>query len=277
MKDRAAPDVFASALGVLRAKHAHPPEIALVLGSGLGSFADTLTDKLSTPYTELSGMAASTIAGHAGKLVLGAVGKRRVVAMQGRVHLYEGQSASGVVFGVRLMLLLGARVLIVSNAAGGIAPGFAPGDLMLITDHLNLTGHNPLTGPNHDALGPRFPDMSEVYDRGLRERALACAAKTGVTLQQGVYAGMLGPSYETPAEIAMLRTLGAHAVGMSTVLETIAARHMGARCLGISCITNLAAGLSAQTLTHEDVANTARSAEARLARLLTALIEEVAL
>ncbi len=263
------------ALETLRAKTQKAPEIALVLGSGLGAFADTFVDAQSIPYTQIPGMPGSTVPGHAGRLVFGRIGARRVVAMQGRVHLYEGHDASAAVFGVRLMRLLGAHTFVVSNAAGGIRAGMRAGDLMLIDDHLNLTGHNCLRGPNDPLLGPRFPDMSEVYARELREHAQGCAQRLGVTLTHGVYAGMLGPSYETPAEIRMLRTLGADAVGMSTVLETIAARHMQARCLGISCITNLAAGMSQSALSHDEVQDVARAVADELSRLLHAVITEL--
>lgn len=275
MKDHEHVESFAAALSVLSAEQPEAPEVALVLGSGLGKFADTFAEQKTTPYTDIPGMSASTVVGHAGRMVHGRVGGRRVIAMQGRVHLYEGHSPAAVVLGVRLMLKLGAGTLIVSNAAGGIAPQLAPGALMLIEDQLNLTGRSPLIGPNDATLGPRFPDMSEIYDAKLREHALRSAQRSGVPLARGVYAGLLGPSYETPAEIRMLRALGADAVGMSTVLETIAARHMGARCLGISCITNLAAGLSKDTLSHAEVETTARGAETAFARLLTDVIEEL--
>jgi purine-nucleoside phosphorylase len=208
-------------------------------------------------------------------MVQGRLGGRRVIAMQGRVHLYEGHSPQAVVFGVRTMLRMGARVLIVSNAAGGIGAHLSPGALMLIEDQLNLTGQSPLLGPNDEHLGPRFPDMSQIYDAALRSHATRCAERLGIPLTSGVYAGLLGPSYETPAEIRMLRTLGADAVGMSTVLETIAARHMGARCVGISCITNFAAGLSAQKLDHREVEATARSVEGDFVRLITTFVEEL--
>jgi purine-nucleoside phosphorylase len=259
----------------LRARIGPPPEIALVLGSGLGALADTLGDRLCIPYTEIPHMPQSAVAGHAGNLVLGELRGRRVVVMQGRVHLYEGYDAQQVVFGVRSMLRLGAKRLIVSNAAGGIRADLRPGDLMLIEDHLNLTGHNCLVGANDATLGPRFPDMSAAYDPAFIERATSIAAGLGQTLARGVYAGLLGPNYETPAEIRMLRTLGADAVGMSTVNEVIAAHHMGARVLGISCITNLAAGLSAHKLSHAEVESTARASRERFGALIEALVEEL--
>jgi purine-nucleoside phosphorylase len=252
-----------------------PPEVALVLGSGLGTAAETFTERVAIEYGDLPDMPTSAVPGHAGRFNIGRFGGRRVIAMQGRVHLYEGYTAEQVVFGARLMLLLGARTLIVTTAAGGIRPDLTPGTLMLIEDHLNLTGHNCLSGPNDEALGTRFPDMSAAYDHALLEHATRLAVHLSLSVARGVYAGMLGPSYETPAEIRMLRTLGADAVGMSTVLETIAARHMGARVLGISCITNQAAGLSGDPLSHEDVERTALRTREGFTRLLEAVVSEV--
>jgi purine-nucleoside phosphorylase len=267
--------LLAESLPVLRSKTANTPEVALVLGSGFGALADTLVDPVCVPYTAIPHMPTSAVAGHAGNFVFGTLVGRRVVVMQGRVHLYEGHSAEQVVFGTRLMLQLGAQTLLVSNAAGGIRSDLRPSDLMLIEDHLNLTGHNPLRGPDDPALGPRFPDMSAAYDPALLALAKQAGERLGIKLPQGVYAGLLGPNYETPAEIRMLRTLQADAVGMSTVLEVLAARHMGARVLGISCITNLAAGLSAQELSHADVQTTARASQVGFKRLLEALLPEL--
>jgi purine-nucleoside phosphorylase len=262
-------------LAALRARVAHPPEVALVLGSGLGAVADTLADRLCIPYTEIPHMPTSAVEGHAGNFVFGELSGRRVVIMQGRVHLYEGYTAEQVVFGVRLMLMLGASTLIISNAAGGIRRDLRPGDLMLIEDHLNMTGHNCLRGPDDPALGPRFPDMSAAYDPALRLCAANAAIRLDMVVRRGVYAGLLGPNYETPAEIRMLRILGADAVGMSTVLEVIAANHMGARVLGISCITNVAAGLSSHTLSHAEVETTAHASRAGFTRLLEAVLLEL--
>lgn len=263
------------ALASLQNKLSRPPEIALVLGSGLGALADTLVDRVCIPYTEIPRMPTSAVIGHAGNFVLGELSGKRVVMMQGRVHLYEGYSAEQVVFGVRLMLMLGARTLIVTNAAGGINAQLHPGSLMLIKDHLNLTGHNCLRGPHDPALGPRFPDMSAAYDPALRDCAAAVAQRLGLNLSRGVYAGLLGPNYETPAEIRMLRSLGADAVGMSTVLEVIAAHHMGARVLGISCITNAAAGLSNTKLSHAEVELTANKSRANFTRLIEGVLQEL--
>lgn len=218
-------------------------------------------------------MAQSGVAGHRGRFVIGTLGGVAVCAMQGRVHLYEGHSPSEVVRGVRAMIAFGAKVIVLTNAAGGIRKDLAPGDLMLIEDHLNLTGQSPLTGPNDDALGPRFPALSDAYDKALRTLAEDVARAQRFVLRSGVYAGLLGPAYETPAEVRMLRTLGADAVGMSTVLETIAARHMGARVLGISCVTNVAAGLSDTAPDHAEVQATAKIASKRFRALLAGVIK----
>jgi purine-nucleoside phosphorylase len=249
------------------------PRVGLVLGSGLGAFADSLQQPVHVGYERVSGMARSGVPGHAGRFVAGRHGDLPLIAMQGRVHLYEGYGPQQVVLGVRTMIAFGARIVILTNAAGGIRDDLEPGALMLISDHLNLTGTSCLIGPNDDALGPRFPQMSDAYDPGLQRVALDSAARLGIELKRGVYAGMLGPSYETPAEIRMLRTLGADAVGMSTVLETIAAQHMGARCLGISCITNRAAGLSALPPSHAEVEQVAKASRARFERLLAGVLE----
>lgn len=246
-----------------------------MLGSGLGGLAARILDATAVSYGDVSGMPTSGVAGHAGRFVIGSLAAVPVIAMQGRVHLYEGHSPDRVAFGVRVMAALGARALIVTNAAGGIAPGLAAGSLMLIDDHLNLTGRNSLVGVNDDALGPRFPDMTHAYDRELIALCKVAARTLGIPLAQGVYAGVLGPSYETPAEVRMLRTLGADAVGMSTVLEVIAARHMGVRCLGISCITNAAAGLSDQALSHDDVQDVAHAAAERLESLVLAVVAQL--
>jgi len=265
-----------AAVAAVRQRSSLVPQVALVLGSGLGAFADELTDATAIPFGDIPGMPVSNVVGHSGKLVLGSSEGASVVAMQGRVHLYEGHSVSDVVFGLRLCLRLGAQVVIVTNAAGGSNPIFTPGDLMLIEDHLNLTGMSSLTGPNEDGLGVRFPDMSEAYDAKLRALALDVASRGGFQLVRGVYAGLLGPQYETPAEIRMLQRMGADAVGMSTVLETVAARHMGARVLGISCITNKAAGLSPTPLDHSEVQETANHARARFVSLLRGVLGGIA-
>ena len=250
-------------------------DVAMVLGSGLGGYADGLTGARAIPYGQIPHMPVSGVSGHAGNLVAGSQGGKRVVAMQGRAHLYEGHSPRDVVFGVRLMAQLGAQTLIVTNAAGGIASTLQAGDLMVITDQLNLTGTSCLTGPNDKRLGSRFVDMTDAFDPSLVELASGVAAGLGFKLQRGVYAGLLGPTYETPAEVRMLRTLGADAVGMSTVLEVIAARHMGLRVLGISCISNLAAGLGEEPLSHDDVKETAGRVRDRFEALLSGIVESM--
>jgi len=229
------------------------PRIGVVLGSGLGAFGDTLSGLVKVPYTEIPHLPRSTVAGHAGNLCLGSVGSAPVACLQGRVHLYEGHEPARVTFGVRLLAALGCRAVVLTNAAGGIASELSPGDLMLIVDHLNLTAKNPLIGSNDDALGTRFPDLSQAYDLAICDAARRAAKERGVTLREGVYACLLGPTYETPAEIRMLRTLGADAVGMSTVPEVIALRHGGIRVGAMSCITNLAAGISPTPLDHSEV------------------------
>ena len=267
---------LANVVDQLRNAGAQTPRVALVLGSGLGSFADTLERPVQLGYERVSGMVRSQVVGHANRFVIGSRGALPVIAMQGRVHLYEGHSSSQVVLGVRAMIALGARTVILTNAAGGIRADLQPGSLMLIEDHLNLTGTSCLLGPNDDSLGPRFPALNDAYDPGCRQTALGVASALGIDLRTGVYAGLLGPSFETPAEIRMLRTLGADAVGMSTVLETIAARHMGARVLGISCITNAAAGLSAVPPSHEDVEAVAGANRARFERLIGGVLDALA-
>jgi purine-nucleoside phosphorylase len=252
------------------------PRVGIILGSGLGAFADSFERKVVIPYGELPHFPHSSVPGHAGRLVLGLVGGEPVVAMQGRVHSYEGYSSVQVAFPARVLCSLGIRGLVVTNAAGGINSQFVPGDLMAITDHLNLSGWNALTGPNDDRLGPRFPDMSRAYAPSLRELLLQSAQRTQVALRQGVYVMVAGPSYETPAEIRMFRTLGADAVGMSTVPEVVAASHMGVPVVGISCITNLAAGVGDKPLTHEEVAETANRVAGIFSRLLTDFLPVVA-
>ena len=246
--------------------------VGIVLGSGLGAFAGTLEGRFETFYSEISGWPPSTAVGHAGKLVTGRVGSTEVVVLSGRAHLYEGYSAKEVVFGIRELGRRGVRSLVLTNASGGVNTNFHPGELVLISDHINLMGVNPLTGPNDESLGPRFPDMSEVYCREYREIAHQAAAEMGLTLQEGVYAGLLGPSYETPAEIRYLRTIGADLVGMSTVPEAIAAAHLGIKVLAISCVTNMAAGILPQKLRHEEVLETGARVRDTLAKLLTAVV-----
>jgi purine-nucleoside phosphorylase len=252
------------------------PTVGVVLGSGLGAFGDSLAGLCKIPYAEIPEMPESAVVGHAGNLCLGAVGSAAVACLQGRVHAYEGHALERVTFGVRLLAELGCRAVILTNAAGGIKDGFAPGDLMLIVDHLNLMGRNPLVGPNDERKGPRFVDMTRAYDAELCALAREHAGALGVTLREGVYAGLLGPSYETPAEIRMLRTLGADAVGMSTVPEVLALRHRGVRVGAMSCITNLGAGLSDGLLDHSEVEETARKARDKFTALLGQWLEATA-
>lgn len=264
------------ACDTIRKVHTTAPKVGLVLGSGLGAYADTLASKKVIPFGDVPGMATSKVVGHAGNFVFGDVSGMHVVAMQGRVHLYEGHPVSDVVFGIRLMVKLGVSIVIITNAAGGSGMKLSAGDLMLIDDHLNLTGQNPLVGANEPELGARFPDMTRAYDPALGEYAVQVAKKQGFALQRGVYAGLLGPTYETPAEVRMLRGLGADAVGMSTVLEVIAARHMGARVLGFSCITNLAAGMTGDTLSHDEVTETAERVKGQFTSLLHGVLTGIA-
>ncbi len=247
----------------------------VVLGSGLGAFADTLESRVETPYASIPGWPASTAAGHAGKLVEGRIGEKKVIVLAGRAHLYEGYTALQVTHGIRELHRRGVTSLILTNAAGGINESYKPGDLVLISDHINLLGSNPLTGPNNDALGPRFPDMSEAYSRQYREIARVAGRELGLELQEGVYAATPGPSYETPAEIRFMRAIGADLVGMSTVPETIAANHMGMKVLAISCVTNAAAGILPQKLVHEEVLETGARVRDTLVKLLRLVVERL--
>ena len=261
--------------GIARKKLGLPREaspIAVVLGSGLGDFADGLEGRRSLPFAELPGFPQATVQGHSGRLVFGVHQEVPVLALQGRLHGYEGHDAATVAFPVRVLGVLGARALVVTNAAGACNPAFEAGDLMRITDHLNLTGKNPLTGPNEGALGPRFPDLSCAYDPRLAQALEEAARETGSTLRHGVYAQFNGPAYETPAEVRMARTLGADAVGMSTVPEVIVAAHMGLPVCGISCITNLASGIAEKPLSHEEVVEVAGRVQGRVVALLRALM-----
>lgn len=260
------------AVGAVRARMGTAPDVAVVLGSGLGDFAGTLGAAVSMPYESLPHWPASRVVGHAGRLVIGQMGPTRVAAMAGRCHAYEGHDLKTVTFGIRVMGMLGIRTLILTNAAGGINTHFAEGALMVIDDHLNLTGDNPLVGENDDRFGVRFPDMSEVYSSRLRDIADEAAHAQQLTLRHGVYAALRGPSYETPAEIRYLRAIGADAVGMSTAAEAIAARHMGMDVLGMSCITNMAAGVLPRPLRHDEVMETARRVRGEFIGLLEAII-----
>ncbi len=247
------------------------PRIGLILGSGLGAWADRLAGRVAVPYREIPGFAASRVVGHAGNLVYGRAGGVPVLAMQGRVHYYEGHDVAAVAFPARALVAAGCTTLVITNAAGGVDPSLRPGELVIIGDHLNLLGCSPLRGENDERVGPRFPDMTEAYDPALRRLAVRAGAALGLALREGVYACLPGPSYETPAEVRMVRTLGADLVGMSTVPEVIAARHMGARVLGISCVTNLAAGIGREKLSHAEVTETAE----RVRETFTALLDKI--
>jgi purine-nucleoside phosphorylase len=255
---------------------ARAPAVALILGSGLGGYADKLDDAVAIDYADIPQFPRSQVPGHRGRLVLGTRGGAACVAMQGRVHMYEGHSAATVAFPARVMVALGARTLVVTNAAGGLDPTWSPGTLMLIADHIDMLRDHALRGPNDDRLGPRFPDMTYTYSAKLREVARRCAATAGVALAEGVYVAMPGPTYETPAEVRMLQLLGAKATGMSTVPEVVAARHMGASVLGISCITNLAAGITGAALSHDEVTETASRVRAKFEALLDGVLAAIA-
>jgi purine-nucleoside phosphorylase len=267
-----------SAAQFIESQTATRPKIGVVLGSGLGAFSSSLANSVRIPYRDIPGFPVSTAVGHAGELVIGTLGANGkgtdVAVMSGRFHLYEGYSAQQVTSGIRLFHALGVRRVVLTNAAGGIHPDFASGALVLISDHINLQGTNPLVGPAGDA-GPRFPDMTEAYPRALRTLALETAAELGIELYEGVYAAMLGPSYETPAEIRFLKTIGADLVGMSTVAESIVANQLGMEVLGISCVTNLAAGLSGEKLNHEEVLEIGRKVSGTFLRLLSALLPKL--
>jgi purine-nucleoside phosphorylase len=268
-------DLVEEAAAAIRARCGTLPDTAIVLGSGLGDFADTLIDAVVTPYADIPHWPASGVVGHAGRLVIGRAAGRHIAVLSGRVHYYEGHGLSRVVFGTRVMGRLGVKQIVLTNAAGGINTGFAQGALMVIDDHINLLGSNPLIGPNDERFGPRFPDMTEVYSRRLRDIADASARARGVPVSHGVYAAVHGPSYETPAEIRFFRTIGADAIGMSTVPEAIAARHMGLEVLGISCITNMAAGVLPQPLVHDEVMATAQRVRGSFIALLEGILERL--
>jgi purine-nucleoside phosphorylase len=250
------------------------PRVGIILGSGLGGIGTAIETPTHIPYREVPGFPDSTVVGHAGELIVGTLGGTPVVALSGRFHMYEGHEASLAGFPARLLHALGAKILIVSNAAGGVRETLVPGTVMLLTDHINLMFRNPLIGPL-EAGDARFPDMSEAYDRELRDLALRVAAEQGLTLAQGVYAGLLGPAYETPAEVRALARLGADAVGMSTVPEVIVARALGMRVLGFSCVTNLACGLAAAPITHEEVIETTARVAARLQQLVRGIVSKL--
>lgn len=268
-------DKLMDCLACVRKKTDFVPKVAIVLGSGLGDYAENVRVECELPYGEIDGFPVSTVPGHAGRFIFGYIDEIPVVCMKGRVHFYEGYPISDVVLPVRLMRLMGAEILFLTNAAGGVNTSFHAGDLMLIRDHISVFAPNPLIGANIDELGVRFPDMSTVYDGELQQLIRKTAVENGIFLQEGVYTQLTGPSFESPAEIRLLRTLGCDAVGMSTVVEAIAANHMGMKICGISCICNLAAGMTANPLTHEEVQEAADKAAPNFKKLVTESIKKV--
>jgi purine-nucleoside phosphorylase len=271
----AQPERIAALEAAVRARTDLVPEVGIVLGSGLGRLADDLADAVAIPFGELPGWPAATAPGHAGRLLLGRLGGRSVVMLQGRFHLYEGNDPGLVIQPVLLFRALGARLVVLTNAAGGLDPSFGPGTLMVMTDHINLTGRSPLIGPNASDLGPRFPDMTEAWSPRLRADLHAAGTAEGIKLREGVYVGLTGPTYETPAEVRMLAALGGDAVGMSTVLECIAARWVGLEVCGVSLVTNAGAGYSGAPLTHEEVLEAGATAGPRLARVIRRFITDL--
>ena len=264
-----------NAVAYIRSRTAAEPEFGMILGSGLGDFADTLQDRLVIPFTDIPDFPTATVPGHTGAFVFGTLHGKSVVCLQGRLHYYEGHPMSVLTMPVRIMAKLGVKVLLLTNAAGGVNKDYRPGDLMLITDHINFSGSNPLIGVTEPELGTRFPDVSDAYSAALRLKIKLAAVEAGIDLRQGVYMMFSGPSYETPAEIRMARILGADAVGMSTVPEAIVAAQCGIRCLGVSCITNLAAGVSPNKLSHQEVMETAAKAHDKFHSLLELILKTV--
>jgi purine-nucleoside phosphorylase len=269
------PERLAALVAAVRARTSLAPEVGIVLGSGLGGLAGELETPVSIPFADLPGWPPATAPGHAGRLLLGQLGGRPVVMLQGRFHLYEGNDPGLVVQPVLLFRALGARVVVLTNAAGGLDPSFGPGTLMVMRDHINLTGRSPLIGPNADELGPRFPDLTDAWSPRLRERLHAAGAVENVPLAEGIYVGLTGPTYETPAEVRMLASLGGHAVGMSTVLECIAARWVGLEVCGVSLVTNAGAGYSGEPLTHEEVLAAGAIAGPLLARVIRRFVADL--
>ena len=270
------PARIAALLAAVRERTPLVPEVGIVLGSGLGSLADDLEDGVAIPFAELPGWPAATAPGHAGRLLLGRLGGRSVVMLQGRFHLYEGNDPGLVIQPVLLFGALGAKIVVLTNAAGGLDPSFGPGTLMVMTDHINLTGRSGLIGPNADELGPRFTDLTDAWSPRLRRRLHAAAAAEDVEVREGIYVGLTGPTYETPAEVRMFAGLGGHAVGMSTVLECIAARWIGLEVCGVSLVTNAGAGYTGEPLTHEEVLESGAVAGPRLARVIRRFLADLA-
>ena len=269
------PARIAALAAAVRARTSLVPELGIVLGSGLGGLADELSDVVAIPFADLPGWPPATAPGHAGRLLLGTLAGRPVVMLQGRFHMYEGNDPGLVIQPVLLFKALGARIVVLTNAAGGLDPSFGPGTLMVMRDHINLTGRSPLIGPNADELGPRFPDLVDAWSPRLRTALHAAAAAEGIHLEEGIYVGLTGPTYETPAEVLWLAGLGAHAVGMSTVLECIAARWVGLEVCGVSLVTNAGAGYTGEPLTHEEVLESGREAGPRLARVISRFVADL--
>lgn len=267
--------VIIDAVECIKSRTSKTPTIGLILGSGLGDFADTLEDRVVIPFTDIPNFPKPTVQGHVGAFVIGTCQGKTVVALQGRIHYYEGHPQQLITIPVRIMSLLGVKRVILTNACGGVNLNFIPGDLMVISDHINFSGANPLIGPNLAEFGPRFPDLSNVYTKDLRTKILKLAEENAIALRQGVYAMYSGPNYETPAEIRMFRTLGADAVGMSTVPEAIVAAHCGMEVVGISCITNMAAGVLPQKLNHQEVVETAALVHDKFQKLLNLIIGNI--
>lgn len=266
---------MSKSIDYIKGKIKNQPEIGIVLGSGLGDFADSIEDKIEIPYTEIPGFPVSTVKGHDGKLIFGKINSKEVCVMKGRIHYYEGYDIKEVVYPIEVLAGLGIKTLILTNAAGGVNTDFEPADLMIINDHINLMGKNPLIGPNDEDLGPRFPDMTDLYNKDLIEVAEKSAKKLGIDIQEGVYMYFTGPSYETAAEVRMARILGADAVGMSTVPEAIIARHRGLKILGISTITNMSTGILDTPLDHTEVVEVGQEVAGKFKELLKEIIEEI--
>jgi purine-nucleoside phosphorylase len=263
------------AVSFIKSRITETPEIGLILGSGLGVLAEEIEHPVILPYQDIPEFPVSTVEGHAGQLVIGELSGKKVIAMQGRFHFYEGYSMDKVTFPVRVMKMLGVEMLVITNAAGSVNESFSPGDLMLITDHINWMGTNPLIGANDSRFGPRFPDMSDAYNKELRNLAKQIAVKQGLDMKEGVYVGNSGPTYETPAEVRMARVLGGDAVGMSTVPEVIVARHCGMKVLGISCLTNMAAGIIDQPLSHDEVMKTTEKVKTSFLGFVKEMVKEM--
>lgn len=267
--------IIDEAVRIIRQRTDLVPEVGMILGSGLGDYADRIENPVKIPYQDIPNFPVSTVAGHAGQFVLGNRNGKTVIAMQGRIHYYEGYTQRQITLPVRIMKRLGVQNMLLTNACGGVNLSFAPGTLMMISDHINYSGSNPLLGPNFEIDGPRFPDMSRVYPKELRDKLRQCAAREGIALQEGVYMMFSGPCYETPAEVRMARTLGADAVGMSTVPEGIVCAHCGIPVLGISCITNYAAGILDQPLSHQEVVETAARVKDTFVQVVDLILKEV--